>query len=268
MPVCISPGLRTIVAAVALPVLASACVSADDLAPKVPPPTLDAALADVAHPALDWPSRFFSGANVLTPAIVPARCPFDPAAQYFVCSPLTGNGLTLNQRFSLADGGGGKQSGFDAATTRSLHLENAVAGTTGSLTIDGQQVLDLTGIGTSQHTLNGTSLTLATPLSGSPTEYKTTITDLVLPVVVAGAPVGWPLSGTVDTRSRSVDASGTSSNIYIATMRFDGSSVVTLTVTVPGGIQTCRLNLATVPPGTAMGCRAGTSDPPLGREGG
>src|SRR5690242_14301240 len=119
MPSCMSAALRTIVAATALPILASACVSADALAPKVPPPSLDAALADVAHPALDWPSRFFSGAGVLTPAIVPTRCQFDAPSQYFVCSPLAGNGLTLNQRFSLADAGGGKQSAFDATTTTS-----------------------------------------------------------------------------------------------------------------------------------------------------
>jgi hypothetical protein len=267
MSICLPAGLRTILAAAALPVLASACASADALAPKVPPPSLDAALADVAHPALDWPSRFFSGAGVLTPAIVPTRCQFDTPSQYFVCSPLTANGLTLNQRFSLADAGGGKQPAFDAATTTSLHLENAVSGTTGSLTIDGQQTLDLTGIGTAQHTLNGTSLTLATPLTGQQTERKTTITDLVLPVVVAGAPVSWPVSGTVDTRSRTVDASGNTTNAFIATMRFDGSSIVTLTVTVPGGIQTCRVNLATLPQGT-MGCGVGTSSPPIGLEGG
>jgi len=263
MSICMTAGLRTIVAALALPVLASGCVSADALTPKLPPPTLDAALADVAHPALEWPSRFF-GVGVLTPPIVPRRCTFDSASQYFVCPSLTGNGLTLDQRFTLADASGAKQSAFDATTTTSLHLENAVSGTAASSTVDGQQTLDLTGIGTARHTLNGTSLTLSTPTVGAQTEFKTTITDLVLPVVVEGAPQGWPLSGTVDTRSRSVGADGSTSNVFIATMRFDGSSVVTLTLTVPGGIETCRLNLATVPEGT-IGCRVGSSDAPIGR---
>lgn len=261
-----SSGFRTFVAALALPVFASACVPADATSPKVAP-TLDAAFADIAHPALDWASRFFSGAGVLTPEILPSRCPFDATSQFFVCSPLAGNGLTLNQRFTLQSASGGRQSAFDAATTSGLHLENAVTGTPSddpTVTVDGQQVLDLTGLGTLRHTLNGTSLTLTTAqTSGSQpaAERRTSITDLVIPVVAAGAPTSWPLSGTIDTRSRSISASG-DTTVFIATMRFDGSSIVTLTITVPGGIQTCRVNIAMLSPGV-MGC-VGPDTPPLG----
>ena len=261
-----SSGFRILVAALALPVLASACVPADATSPKVEP-TLDAALAEVAHPALDWASRFFSGAGVVTPQILPFRCPFDATSQFFVCSSLSGGGLTLNQRFTLQGANGGKQSAFDAATTVSLHLENAVTGTPSddqTVTIDGQQVLDLTGLGSPRHTLNGTSLTLTTAQTGGsqpPAERRTTITDLVIPVVAEGAPRLWPLSGTIDTRSRSISASG-DTTVFIATMRFDGSSIVTLTITVPGGLQTCRVNIAMLAPGV-MGCLAPDS-PPLG----
>jgi hypothetical protein len=252
--------VRPAVLALALPIFAGACVSVDATTPLVPP-TLDAALADVAHPALDWASQWFSGANIVTLPIVPARCPFESASQFFVCSPLSGGGLTLNQRFTLLDASGGKQSVFDETTTTSLHLENAVAGTwSTSGTIDGQQVLDLTGLGSPRHTLNGSSLTV---MSANNTERKTTITDLVFPVVVAGAPVSWPLSGTIDTRSRSIGAKGDTS-VFVAQMRFDGSSIVTLTLTIAGGLQTCRVNLATMPPG-GIGC-LGSPDPPLGRE--
>lgn len=247
-------GRAYVVLAVALPILAGACVPAEDaLTPKVAP-TLDAALADIAHPALNWAEGFFSGAGAI-PSIVPTRCPFDAASQYFVCSPLVGGDITLNQRFTLLDAGGGKQSAFDATSTVSLHLENAVT----SSSLDGQQVLDLTGLATARHTLNGTSLTVAsyTAPSGSryTSERRTTITDLVLPIVAPGAPVGWPLSGTIDTRSRDIFTTG-DTIVFIATMRFDGSSVVTLTLTVPGGIQTCRLNLALT---LGIGCVDGAS---------
>jgi hypothetical protein len=261
------PGFHTLVAAIALPVLASACVSVDATKPLVPS-TLDAALNDVAHPALDRASAWFSGAGVVALPIVPTRCPFESASQFFVCSPLSGRGLTLNQRFTLLDASGGKQSAFDEKTTTGLHLENAVAGTsTSGTTVNGQQVLDLTGLGTPRHTLNGTSLTLtsvnntrtAQPIN---TELKTTIADLVLPVVAAGAPVAWPLSGTIDARSRSIGAQG-DTTVFIATMRFDGSSLVTLTVTIAGGIQTCRVNLVFMPPG--IGCAA-PGTPPLGAD--
>jgi hypothetical protein len=256
---------RTAVLAVALPIVASVCVADDSLTPKVPP-TLDAALADVANPALDWASAWFSGANIVALPADPKRCPFNPNSRYFVCAPLSGGGLTLHQRFTLHDAGGATQTTFDPATTTSLHLENGVAGNWhGQLMVDGQQVLDLTGLGTPRHTLNGTSLTLMTPRSTDPqipAERKTTITDLVLPVVVSGAPPGWPLSGTIDTRGRAISVSG-DTTVFIATMRFDGSSLVTLTVTVPGGIQTCRVNITTI---AEIGCR-GSGDAPIGLEG-
>lgn len=254
--------------AIVLPVLAGACVATDATKPLVPS-TLDQALADVAHPALDWSSTFFSGVGVVTLPIVPARCPFDQASQFFICAPLGGGGLTLNQRFTLLDASGAKQSAFDATTTRSLHLENAVAGTWAPASlyqpgdtsfVDGQQVLDLTGLGTSRHTLNGTSFTLSTfktPTGATPREAKATITDLVLPVVASGAPVAWPLSGTIDTRSRDFLVGG-DTTVFIATMRFSGSSIVTLTITQPGGIATCQLNLVTAP---GLGCGASPSVP-------
>ena len=262
--------LCTLVVAVALPIVAGACVSAADPTQPLVPSTLNGALADVAHPALDWAAAFFSGANIVTLPIVPTRCPFESTSQFFVCSPLSGGGLTLNQRFTLLDAGAGKQVAFDAKTTTNLHLENSVAGIwKDTLTVDGQQVLDLAGLGTSRHTLNGSSLTLtsssnpATPGQPTNTERKTTIVNLVLPVVAAGAPTAWPLSGTIDTRSRSITADG-DTTIFIATMRFDGSSVVSLTITVPGGLQSCRVNLANMPAGR-MGCLT-SPDPPLGAD--
>ena len=262
--ICTPSGLRTLAVAVALPVLAGACVATDATTPLVPS-TLNAALGDVAHPALDWASGFFSGRGILTPAIVPTRCPFDAASQYFVCSPLTGGDLTLNQRFTLLDAGGARQSAFDAPTTTGLHLENSVASSSAS--VDGQQVLDLTGLGTPRHTLNGTSLTLSSyTYNGSPVneERRTTVTDLVLPVVAPSAPIPWPLSGTIDTRSRAVVEASADTIVFIATMRFDGSSLVTLTYTVPGGIRTCRVDLTSLP-GGSIGC-GGANTPPIGRE--
>jgi len=262
---CTSSGPRTLVAALALIGLAGACASADAFAPKTPPPTLDGALADIDNPALDFVEAWFSGVGAVSPAITPARCGFDASSQYFVCTPLTAGGLTLNQRFTLLDAAGAKQSAFGETTT-ALHLENAVSGTwapdAAATTVDGQQTLDLAGLGTPKHTLNGTSLTLTSlddPLQrdASPvqTERKTTITDLVIPVVVAGAPTPWPLSGTIDVRSRSVDALGNVS-VSIYTMTFDGSSIVTLTMTVPGGIRTCRSNIS-----LGVGCNGGDNPP-------
>jgi hypothetical protein len=252
--------------AVSLLALQGACVPDNALTPKVES-TLDAALADVSHPALDFVSKFFSG-GIGIPTIRPTRCSLDSASQSFVCSPLAAAGQTLTQRFSLLDATGGKQSGFDPASTNALHLENSVVGSwpdMGTATVDGQQNLDLTGLGSPRHTLNGTSLTITSvgpPGFEVTGERRTTITDLVLPVVVAGAPPGWPLSGTIDIRSRKTNRPD-DPDVFIATMRFDGSSVVTLTLTVPGGVQTCRVNLTSMPPG-GIGCPVGSPAVPVG----
>jgi hypothetical protein len=68
----------------------------------------------------------------------------------------------------------------------------------------------------------------------------------------------------IDTRSRSVVEATGDTTVFIATIRFDGSSLVTLTLTVPGGLQTCRVDLTTLPGGT-IGC-GGADTPPIGRE--
>ena len=155
----------SLAAIAALYVLAGACMPADALSPHVPS-TLDAALAEVAHPALDYASAAFSGAGVVSLPIVPSRCPFESATSSFVCAPLSGGGLTLNQRFILVDSAGNRQSAFDEATTTRLSVTSVVAGTVvrGSvtLTVDGKQTLDLTKLGSAHHTLNGTSVTATT----------------------------------------------------------------------------------------------------------
>jgi len=260
---------RALTLALALPVVAGACAS-DVLAP-LDPPTLDAAMADLAHPALDWASAWFSGAGLVAPAITPTSCTFDAASQFFVCTPLTADGLALKQRFSLLDANGNTQSAFDPKTTTAVHLENGVSGTWSpssrmplgdTLFVDCKQVLDLTGLGTRQHTINGTSLTLTTLHSTRystpplPMEYKTTIADLVLPVSVPRASLPWPASGTLDVRMRNVDANGNTSNAFIATARFEGTTIVTLTFTVPGGTRTCRINMSLTPP-DQIGCEHG-----------
>src|SRR5262249_24626256 len=110
-----SSAFRTLAAVVALPVVASACVPADAPPPHVTS-TLDAALAEVARPALDYASAAFSAAGLVAPPIVPSRCPLESTTSSFVCAPLSGSGLTLNRHFALLDSAGDRQAAFDANT--------------------------------------------------------------------------------------------------------------------------------------------------------
>jgi hypothetical protein len=258
---------RSPIAACVLSVLVGGC-AADAPTTPAATPTLDAALAEVAHPALDFATATFSGAGAVVPAIIPSTCQLDTASQVFVCAQVTGGWLTLDQSYVLLDAAGAKQSAFDPTTTKGVSVTNAVSGQNtdqgNTLTVDGQETLDLTGLGSARHTLNGTSLTLTTYVSAANLTHPpvqstitTKITDLVIPVVPSGQPVAWPLSGTIATKTivefgEPIPSGGTSTTAVV-TLTFNGSSVVTLSMTRPsGGVQTCRLNLALVSGG--VGC--------------
>ena len=259
---------RLVLATLTLAIAADACVSDSSVTPNKPTDTLDAALSEVTAPALDYASATFSGAGIVTPAIVPSRCQFDGASGTFVCGALSGNGLTLNQYFTLLDGTGAKQSAYDMSTTAGLVVNSAVSGTaTGyvgrnavTLTVDGQQELTLSGLGTAQHTVNGTSLTLTTLTRSDNSEppltstIKTKVVDLVIPVPGPNDPMPWPTSGMVELTSTTdlgyvipLAAANTTTN---AAMEFSGSSVVKLTITTQNGTQTCRVDITT----TMLGC--------------
>lgn len=263
-----SSRIRLVLATLTLAILADACTADSTVAPDQPVATLDGALSEVAMPALDYAAATFSGAGIVTPAITPSRCQFDGASSSFICDALSGNGLTLNQHYTLLDGGGSKQSAYDMATTSGLVVNSAVSGTASgyigsnavTLTVDAQQELTLSGLGSPQHTINGTSLTLTTLArsDGSEAPLTSTITtrvvDLVIPVPAPGDPMPWPVSGMVELRSTTdlgyiipLDAANTTTS---AAMEFSGSSVVKLTITTQNGTQTCSVDITQ----TMLGC--------------
>lgn len=263
-----SPRIRLVLATLTLAVVADACISDSTVAPDKRIDTLDAALSEVALPALDYASAVFSGAGIVTPPIVPSRCQFDGTSQSFNCDALTGGGLTLNQRYTLLDAAGSKQSAYDVASTAGLIVNSAVSGTaTGyvgsnavTLTIDAQQELTLSGLGTAQHTINGTSLTVTTlarsdgaepPLTSTIT---TRVVDLVVPLPLPGDPTPWPTSGMVELKSTTdlgfVIPLAAANTTTSAAMEFSGSSTVKLTITTQSGTQTCRVDITT----TMLGC--------------
>jgi hypothetical protein len=260
--------IRLVLATLTLAIVADACISESAVAPTQPVDTLAAALSEVSTPALDYASATFSGAGIVTPPIVASRCQFDGASGSFICDALTGNGLTLNQHYSLLDAAGSKQQTYDVATTAGLVVNSAVSGTaTGyigsaavTLTVDAQQELTLSGLGTAQHKINGTSLTLTTLThsDGSEPPVTSTITtrvvDLVVPVPAPGQSASWPTSGMVELKSSTdlgyVIPLAAANTTTSAAMEFSGSSVVKLTITTQNGTQSCRVDITT----TMLGC--------------
>lgn len=218
------------------------------------PATLDQALAELSTPAVAAAggSLFDSGVDV--PALLPAQCPYDATSQSFVCTPVTANGITIGQSFTLLTASNVKQAAFDGTTTAAVRANTTVGGTFTeggtSLAIDGQQQLTLSGLISGVHTLNGASTmhlsgTVADSTGSIPLDLtlKTSVTNLVLPANTTPGTQIWPASGTV-----SAELSGTMAGLSIGTTKvttiFSGTSTVDFTITGPGGSKSCKVDLS------------------------
>ena len=234
-------------------VVATACGSESSVAPTdTPRATLDQALTELTLPVLGATggsvSALFPGAPVLG---IP-RCAYSTASQSFVCPPVTTNGMTINQSFTLLTATGATQSVFDQAATAAVRSSTAVTGSVeqggSTLSVDAREELTLGGLLTGPHTLNGTStahisgtivLDEATPID---IRITGSIANLVLPANTSTGTQVWPVSGTIVVESSAVFADLTSTSRV--TMTFNGASTVTVTVTEDGVSQTCQLDLS------------------------
>jgi hypothetical protein len=247
---------RAGISVVALAIVAGACGGDSSTAPgNTAPVTLDQALSELSIPAVSYASgaSYYSGVSL--PALVPSRCTYTAASQSFVCTPISANGLTINQSFTLLAASGAKQAAFDAATTAAVRVNTTVAGTLSQsgtvLAIDGRQELTLSGLISGPHTLNGTSTsTLKGDLSSGTTSYpidltvSTTITNLVLPANASSGGSLWPTSGAIAVETGGTVA-GLPSGTTKVTITFSGTSTVNIAITGPGGYsRSCTVDLA------------------------
>jgi hypothetical protein len=233
-------------------------------------PDLATLLAETAPSSLGSAVTFASptmGSALSTaPTFDPGSCTYTAQTGFFVCPATTRGGMTYTLMFRLIDAAGNSQS-LPTAQTVAIETKTTVKGTstppagarsTGSFTIDGSSDMTLSGIQTDKHTLNGTSVTMMTgslttdgitvPLNTSMNE-KTT--DLVLPNAKAGQK--WPQSGTIaiDQTSNTIVLGSTVPETSHMVMTFNGTSVVTVTITSGIGTVTCQFDMAN--PGASGG---------------
>jgi hypothetical protein len=198
-----------------------------------------------------------SVAGVTVPGITnqaPAACPYSTVSQIFVCTPLTTNGLTIDESFALYDASGTVQSGFNPVSTASIWTNTTVDGSestaAGVVNIKAQQTLTLSGLLTTTHTLNGTSTTL---LTGSLTvddvtqPVTSTLTQTIANVVVPNAIVSggsYPLSGSVTMDGSTTLGTGLPPAVIHSVITFNGTSKATMTLVVAGLTEHCILDLS------------------------
>jgi hypothetical protein len=187
----------------------------------------------------------FTGVSAPPPEV----CAFDAVTEYFVCAERTMEGVTFNRRYQLLDAGGSLLSSFDPATVSgirnvtdlsgTMQREHPAGGGVVTFTIESHDEQTLTGLRTATRTLNGSGTSEHTMTLGEETVTTTatrTTENLVLPA--APGPGTYPASGVITTTASSQQMTFTS------TMTFNGTSAVTIVVTMNGVSHTCTYDLA------------------------
>jgi hypothetical protein len=238
---------RSLVASLALVLAAGAC--SDSPVQPVEETTLSSALAEMSLSEV-LPGGIGVAAPVPSAALVPSGCAYSVTSQGFVCAPVTTNGLTINQGYTLLSASNAPQQAFDRATTAAVRGTMSIVGTvtTGgeAITVDLQQVMTLSGLLTGTHVLDGTQVVhLGTP-PGSPyplvEDISTTITGLVLPPRGSSNP--YPRAGSIAMTILDGPAGAPSTTTFALTMVFNGTSKVAVTFTVDGVTTHCTIDLA------------------------
>lgn len=224
-------------------------------------------LSSVAGPAASGVP--VAGAFVSSgPPIGPSACAFSSTTGAFTCPTVTLNGLTFTRTYWLLDGAGQPQSKPDASTA-SIRTLTTVKGTltvalpelspTRSLDVDRTEDMTLSGIRTTHRTLNGTatSKTSGTVTNNgetltSRTESTERVVNLVLPDRRSGQrwPTGKIIVDATSMATRNGQQSFTSTTHTEIT--YNGTSLVTITVTSGFGTHTCTIDLTKPGPGACV----------------
>ena len=206
----------------------------------------------------------YSGASALfgaplgtTATLVPSSCAYSATVQGFSCPARTANGLTITGTFYLYDGAGTSLAAVDPTQAASLRAVTHVQGTTsmgnefpGTMTLDQHSDMTMSGLLGATRTLNGTStghmdskMMMGTADTLHSIMDMTTVTrDLVLPA--PGATQPYPKSGSITANMTESGILGDTTTFESAmVMTFDGTSIVTITMTDDLGTSVCKFDM-------------------------
>ena len=240
--------------------LLAALIGGCDSNPTEPTAEIDAALSLMATGGIaTYSARTtgpLSGQGVSVP--IPdgssaSSCAYDSATQFFVCAPITANGITLSRQFQLMDASGAKLSTIDPLLIASIRSIIDVEGThtmaatnAPTIQIDRHEDATLSGIQSTNRVLNGTATQQVTG-TGSflmlSIDETSATTNLILP---SSPDQKYPLGGTIVTNGTLTSAvsAGTTTTPYQGEISFDGTSIMTVKLTTNGSTSTCKVNLA------------------------
>jgi hypothetical protein len=241
--------LRT--ASLALLALGGAC-SSDATAPSAPPASLDEVFAEASLSSLSALNGGLAPVPVSTFAMpVPSTCSFSAGA--FICPNVTIGELQFARKFTLYDDNGIVQSQFVSGVTSRVKFESSAHGTvtsgTTAFTVGQTQDLLVSGLTSSTHVLNGTSITTITDVVPAGSTTAPTTIKLALVFNNLELPRGrsaYPGSGNIDLTATSSDVLDAPVHMQLA---FNGTSKVAVTIDVGGlAIPACSIDLSIANP--------------------
>lgn len=223
---------------------------------------VDAALSQMATSGIGTYATAAAGAgvNVTIPAANAASCPYDASTKFFVCAPVTANGMTFSRQFQLLDATGAPLATPNPLTVASIRSVTDIEGTMSQTTpspvtiqMDRHEDATLSGIQSTNRVLNGTStqqMTLTSSSTSLSSNETGTTTNLQLP---SSPDQKYPLGGTITaTGTLTLSSITTSTQQYSREISFDGTSIMTVKMTSGSVTSTCKVNLAA--PNSAPSC--------------
>jgi hypothetical protein len=247
----------------ALAALLAGCESGTPVEPEV---NVDSVLDQMAASGISsWSTASANSAGGPVAVPVPAggtaaSCPYNASTKFFVCAPVSSNGMTFSRQFQLLDATGTPLSAPNplmvAAIRSVIDLEGTVtqgATTQTTIQVDRHEDATLSGIQSTKRVLNGAStqmLTVTGSSFGFTSNEVSSTTNLQLP---SSPEQKYPLGGNIVT-----DATITSSGVATSTIQqkreisFDGTSLMTVKITTGTAVVTCTVNMAA--PGTPPTC--------------
>jgi hypothetical protein len=185
-----------------------------------------------------------------TASLASSGCAYDGSTLSFVCPRVTFGRLTTERSYTLYDGSGNAQAQFGTSTV-AVRTKTHVAGTltvaSGTVTLDFADDRTVSGLGTAQHVLNGTSRSSmdgtfgigASALEPTRSTSLTTIDNMVLP----SAGHRWPGPGTLTSDNTSSFGTSPPMSFHVQAV-FNGTRCVVISFTSEGISQTVTIDLS------------------------
>jgi hypothetical protein len=191
---------------------------------------------------------------------LPKSCSYSQADQRFDCAAVTVHGLTFKTSYYVLDATGASLTTTNAALAAAVRALTDITGTldvvaagSSKITINKHSDLTLSGLLSGPRVLNGSSTehdaittTAGTISTTANIDLASTTSNLVLP---SATTTSWPQSGSITSDMNSTMAIGSLPSVTTTThsvLTFNGTSIITIAMTISGRTQTCRIDLSGV----------------------